>query len=225
MSKTLLNAKIYILNKRITSISNNNIILLRQKNIIQWLYGDTSFLPVPPAEITKTKQLNFLKEEEDKWGIEMRKLCRNNIQSTKQWTTIVGETIAKELLYLYEVDKVWKPKNIEGMCPDLETDEAVFEIKSATYYTGGTANEKILGVVYKYRKVPRLYNKKLMILCIGQADQYAREKHIIRTDKIEDDEEGEAFLNYCKNINIIYTCATYILDNFIKKKKEKENED
>ena len=220
MSKknTLLNAKIYILNKRISSVKNNNIMLLRQQNMIKWLYGDTSFLPIPPSEMKKTKQLEFLKKEEDKWGLEMRKLCRSDTTETnKQWTTIVGETIAKELLYLYGVENVWKPVIVEGMSPDLETDEAIFEIKSATYYTGGTANEKILGVAYKYRKVPRLYKKSLMVLCIGQAEQYAREKHLIRTEPVEDDEEGDAFLNYCKDINIIYTCATFILDNFIKK--------
>lgn len=223
---TLLNAKIYILNKRISSIKNNNIILLRHQNMIKWLYGDTSFLPTPPAEMKKTTQLDFLKKEEDKWGLEMKKLCKNNIsETTKQWTTIVGETIAKELLYLYGINDIWKPNTIEGMSPDLETDEAIFEIKTATYHTGGTANEKILGVAYKYRKVPRLYKKKLMVLCIGQAERYVREKNLIRTEPVEDDEEGDVFLNYCKDINIVYTCGTFVLDNFIKKKNEKSDDD
>ena len=44
--------------------------------------------------------------------------------------------------------------------------------------------EKILGCPFKYADIPRLYGKRLEIVCVGQAENMARNKFgIIRSDR------------------------------------------
>lgn len=62
------------------------------------------------------------------------------------------------------------------MKPDLECDDYVYEIKSRTYSTSGTAGEKILGVPLKYSEVPILYGKPLKIILVAYQEQEAVNK-------------------------------------------------
>jgi hypothetical protein len=51
------------------------------------------------------------------------------------------------------------------------------EVKCGTYYTNGTAHEKILGCPFKYADIPILYSKPLKIVCIGGAEKICREQY------------------------------------------------
>lgn len=90
----------------------------------------------------------------------------------KQWTNLFGEYVSKEFL-----KNVKKPKNISGYQPDFEDENYIWEIKTGTYLTGGTAHEKILGCPFKYCEIPELYGKPLKILCIGGAEKICKEKY------------------------------------------------
>ena len=50
---------------------------------------------------------------------------------------------------------------------DLETFKEMIEVKTGSYFTTGTAGEKVPGVPWKYSEVPDLYGKPLLIILIG----------------------------------------------------------
>ena len=56
-------------------------------------------------------------------------------------------------------------------------DDAIIEAKTQTFYTDGTAGEKILGCPFKYAEIPDLYEKPLKILCMGGAEKVCRERY------------------------------------------------
>jgi hypothetical protein len=70
--------------------------------------------------------------------------------------------------------QVWKCPMKNDFKPDFETKDAIYEIKTGTYKTSGTAHEKILGVAFKYCEIPKLYGKPLYIVCIGRAEKFMR---------------------------------------------------
>uniref|UniRef100_A0A6C0M1G8 Uncharacterized protein n=1 Tax=viral metagenome TaxID=1070528 RepID=A0A6C0M1G8_9ZZZZ len=153
---------------------NQHVVLLRNREVVQWVFGDTSFLPGADSDTNKQR-----KKSEDEWGNRMLR-CIVPDKDTVQWTTVVGETIVKEINMLlgYTVN-IPKPL-IDGVRKyqlDAETSAAIIEIKAATYFTGGTANEKILGTPAKYVDVPGLCGKPLMIICIGRAEKEIRDKY------------------------------------------------
>ena len=152
-------------------VSNNDdprITLLRDNNVVQWLFGDLSFLGDG-----KRKDLKVL---EDIWGRKTMKLRRPDLKLDKQWTNLFGEYICEEIYFLYG-KHVSKPAKKNRLQPDKEIDDAIIEVKTETYYTEGTAGEKILGTPFKYSEVPTLYGKPLKILCIGGAEKACREQY------------------------------------------------
>ena len=159
----------------ISKIVNTKIVLLRQKEVIQWLFGDLSFLPVTTKKSKKAINTE-LKVFEDKWGKEMLKLRRPDLKLDKQWTNKFGEHICEEI-YTLLGKVVSKPANKEHHQPDSEVDDAIIEAKTQTYYTDGTAGEKILGCPFKYAEIPDLYGKPLKILCMGGAEKVCRESY------------------------------------------------
>lgn len=159
----------------ISKIENSNIILLRQPSVIQWLFGDLSFLP----EIKKTNKTSDeakYKLLEDKWGQDMMKMRRPDLSLDKQWTNRFGEYICEEI-YTLLGKVVSKPVKKENKQPDWETDDTILEAKTQTFYTSGTAGEKILGCPFKYAEIPALYGKPLKILCMGGAEKVCRESY------------------------------------------------
>ena len=58
-------------------------------------------------------------------------------------------------------------EKIQGVHPDWETEDAIWEVKTRNWSVPGTAGEKILGVPYKYSDVPELYGKPLKIVCVA----------------------------------------------------------
>lgn len=94
---------------------------------------------------------------------------------TAQWTTTVGQ-MAVKLLLEERGENVWLPEKKDNCVPDLETNDCVYEVKSRTYTTQGTAGEKIFGPLWKYAEIPRLYNKPLKIVLVGYQEYEAIHK-------------------------------------------------
>jgi hypothetical protein len=176
--------------------------LLANKEVIRWLYGDLSFLP---------KQTQ---KEENDWGMKFIKSVIPDLKSKKQWTNAFGEAIVKELATLIkETAKKPEPKN--HLQPDFELSDTVIEVKCGTFFTNGTAHEKIMGCAIKYAEVPKLYGKELAILCVGNAEKLARDTYQILKTSQNVPEEKTKILKCYKELNIRFYGITEALDSFL----------
>ena len=159
----------------VSKIENPRITLLRQKEVVQWLFGDLTFLPEIEKK-NKTADEAKYKILEDKWGQEMLKIRRIDLKLDKQWTNKFGEHIVEEI-YILLGKVVTKPVKKEHYQPDSEVDDAIIEAKTQTFYTSGTAGEKILGCPFKYAEIADLHGKTLKIVCMGGAEKVCRESY------------------------------------------------
>ena len=162
-------------NEFISKTENTSIILLRQPTVVQWLFEDFSFLSEIDKK-NKTADTAKFKVLEDKWGQEMLRIRRPDLKLDKQWTNKFGEHLGEEI-YTLLGKVVSKPVKKEHYQPDLEVDDEIIEVKAGTYFTSGTAGEKILGTPFKYADIPELYCKPLKILCMGGAEKQCRESY------------------------------------------------
>lgn len=159
----------------VSKINDTNIVLLRKKEVVQWLFGDLSFLPPIEKKNKKADKARY-KVLEDKWGQDTLRTRRPDLKLDKQWTNKFGEHICEEL-YMLQGKTVSKPVKKENYQPDSEIDDAILEAKAGTFYTDGTAGEKILGCPFKYAEIPDLYGKPLKIVCMGGAEKVCRESY------------------------------------------------
>jgi hypothetical protein len=189
------------INSRISNIYNPAIVLLRNPEVIQWLFGDLSFLP-------NIKNKKELKKLEDEWGQKTLKIRRPDLKLDKQWTNKFGEHICEELFMLMG-KVVTKPIKKEHFQPDSDVDDAILEAKAGTYFTIGTAHEKILGCPFKYAEIPDLYSKPLKIICMGGAEKICREKYGNIGEKCSS--QKQKFLSFFKENRIEFIGATDIL--------------
>lgn len=191
---------------------DERIVLLRSREVIMWLFGDLSYLS-PIVKKNKTRDTEEYKLLEDAWGQEILKTRRPDLKLDKQWTTKFGEHICEELCIL--MDKPFKkPATINHYSPDIETDDTMFEVKTQTFNTTGTAGEKILGAPFKYAEVPSLYGKKLVILCIGGAEKMCREQYgNLCGDKCSP--QKQVILDTFKSLQIEYIGATDVLKSLV----------
>lgn len=220
------------ISERINQINDDNIVLLRNITVLQWIFGDTSFLdmdeqdeqPIQDISLTNvtirpaTKQLFMSrhKELEDKWGQSILKLKRPDLKLNKQWTNKFGEHLCEEVYCLMR-KCVWKPQKKQNYQPDYEDDTHIIEVKTGTYFTEGTAGEKILGVPYKYADIPELYSKPLTILCIGGAEKKCRENYGNLGNTERCTPAKQKLLDFMKNeMQTEYIGLTDILQNFIR---------
>jgi len=194
----------------VCSHSDTRIVLLRQKEVVQWLYGDMSFLPAIETK-NKSNDTKKYKILEDIWGQNTLKIRRPDLKLDKQWTNKFGEHICEELCLLMGKE-FFKPDNKEHYQPDLEVDDTIWEAKANTFFTTGTAAEKILGCPFKYAEIPELYGKPLKILCMGGAESLCREKYgNLSGDKCS--KQKKKFLDFFRENQIEYIGATDILNN------------
>ena len=194
--------------QRIASTTDANIVLLRHKEVIRWLFADLSFLP-PIEKKNKTNDEKLYKEHEDRWGQEMLRLRRPDLKLDKQWTNKFGEHICEEI-YTLLGKNVTKPVKKQHYQPDSEVDDAILEAKAQTFYTSGTAGEKILGSPFKYAEVPELYGKPLKIVCMGGAEKISRQQYgNLRGDKLS--AQKNKILECFREIGIEYVGATDVL--------------
>lgn len=201
--------------KRIHDVlsSNNDerIVLLKNIEVLQWLFGDLSFLP-PIEKKNKSKDNDKYKVLEDKWGQETLRKRRPDLTLDKQWTNKFGEHLCEELCILAGKTPT-KPVKKEHFQPDTEVEDSIWEAKAGTYYTIGTAHEKILGCPFKYAEVPRLYSKPLRILCMGGAEQICKEKY--GNLGSECSLEKKTILDCYKSLGIEYVSATEMLKTLL----------
>lgn len=176
--------------------------LLANKDVIRWLYGDLSFL---------SKQTQ---KEENDWGMKAIKTAVPDLKSKKQWTNAFGEAIVKELATLLK-ETVKKPETKNHLQPDFELSDTIIEVKCGTFFTNGTAHEKIMGSAMKYAEVPKLYNKDLVILCVGNAEKLARDTYQILKTSQNVPEEKTKILKCYKELKIKFHGITEALDSFI----------
>ena len=187
---------------------DSRIVLLKEKEVIQWLFGDISFLPEIEKK-NKTADKATLKVLEDKWGQNILKKRRPDLKLDKQWTNKFGEHLCEEICII-KGKEYNKPINKNHYEPDLEIDEYIIEAKTQTFYTEGTAGEKILGCPFKYAEVPGLYLKPLKIICIGGAEDICRYKYgNLPGPKCSI--EKKRLLDFYKDIGIEYVGVTDIL--------------
>jgi hypothetical protein len=192
----------------IASNKNTSIVLLRQKEVIQWLFGDLSFLPEIEKK-NKTSDEAKWKVLEDKWGQDMLKIRRPDLKLDKQWTNKFGEHLCEEIYILLGKD-VTKPVKKENYQPDSEVDDAILEAKTGTFHTSGTAGEKILGCPFKYAEIPDLYSKPLKIICMGGAEKICREQYgNLAGPKCS--AQKKRFIDFFKENKIEFVGATDIL--------------
>lgn len=192
--------------------TDSRIVLLRQKEVIMWLYNDMSFLPSIEKK-NKTADDAKYKVLEDIWGRDILKIRRPDLKLDKQWTNKFGEHLCEEILMLIG-KTVSKPVNKEHFQPDCEDEDAIWEAKAGTFYTSGTGHEKILGVPFKYADVPILYEKPLKILCIGGAEKICREQYG-NLNGMKCTPQKKRFLDFFKANQIEYVGATDILNSYI----------
>jgi hypothetical protein len=200
------------IHNKILELSNEKIILLKNKEVIQWIFGDLSFLPIIETK-SKTKSFNDLKKLEDIWGQTILKQRRPDLKLDGQWTNKFGEHLCEELYLLYNIPINKPPKKLNYQ-PDFETPSEIIEVKAQTYYTSGTAGEKILGVPFKYAEIPTLYSKPLKILCIGNAEKISRENYG-NLPGTKCCPEKKIFIDFFKSQQIEYIPATDILKKLI----------
>lgn len=193
-----------MLQELIQKDTNNKIVLLRNNNVVNWIFGNLSF-------ITENTPKNKYKEKEDEWGRNVLKTKRPDLVLDKQWTNKFGEHIMEEL-YMLINKKINKPKKINHLRPDLETDDFIVEIKTQTYYTKGTASEKILGCPFKYADVPTLYNKPLKIVCIGGCEKALLDFDIIETSC----KTKKKYLQFYKDNNVEFVSFKQLIADLIK---------
>lgn len=214
---TLSNTIIRLYNK-IRILSNPALRLIRNREILQWLHGDYSFLswnePQSSGGTSSSKHAERFKALEDEWGRAVLKSCRPDLKCYGQWTGPLGQEIAREILIAVG-HSVAKPPNINGFEPDLETDRAVIEVKTCTLFTSGTANEKILGVPFKYADVPELYGKPLDILCLAGAERACKLQYGTLTGNKCSQKKRE-FLDFYAAQGIRYVSATELLHTLLE---------
>jgi hypothetical protein len=186
----------------------SRIVLLQDKNVIQWVMGDTSFLQLVEKK-NKTADEAKLKVLEDEWGRETLKKRRPDLKLDQQWTNKFGEIICEEL-YMLLGKTVTKPEKKDHYQPDLETEDYIIEAKAQTFFTSGTAGEKILGCPFKYSEIPELYGKPLKIVCMGGAEKVCRESYG-NLPGTKCTAQKKKFLDFFRENNIEFIAASDIL--------------
>jgi len=193
-----------IIQELLKNNNNNKIILLRNDNVLNWIFGNLNFLK------ENTLKCNY-KYKEDEWGRYVLKTKRPDLKLDKQWTNKFGEHIIEELYMLLNIS-INKAKKINKLLPDFETEEFMIEIKTQTFFTSGTASEKIIGSPFKYADVPLLYNKPLKIICIGGAEKALTEFDIINCSS----ETKKKFLQIYRENGIEFMSFRNLISNLIK---------
>ena len=158
------------------------------------------------GEITEQNRKN-----EAKWNMKLMKEIRPDLfKKTHSQSSLFGpfgEQLVKEFYILINEYKTNKPEIKNRHNLDLETIYKMVEVKTGSYFTTGTAGEKIYGVPWKYADVPRLYGKPLLIVLLGQ------EKKESKLVSISDVPEHEEQKKYWKSKNIFFTTFQNLLNS------------
>lgn len=200
----------------VLSKKDNKIMLLSQREVLQWIFEDASFLVEPGFSCsTKKEYEKNMKKKEDEWGQNIMTGWKTDAKS--QWTTKLTETIAEEIYILLgtPLEKAvfrYDTRNKKQLRPDFESDTHIVEVKGGTWFTTGTAYQKIFGASRHYINVPEIYGKKTTIFCIADAERKCRENFIFNPQN----EQEKAWDALNKTIGIEYVAATDVLKDLYK---------
>lgn len=183
-----------------TTVDTTTIVF--DKKLINWVLIGDGFIKY------NKNHKKYNKKEKD-WGHEISN-C-NNVS----WSKVLSEKIVFQLLYL-DGQNPRIPINMNGFLPDIETDEFIYEVKTRTYTTSGTAGEKILGTPYKYANIPRLYNKPLKIILVAYQELEAINKFKLFNYN-DNSIEKIKILNLWKEIGIEYIKCSDLMKNVFNK--------
>lgn len=190
------------------ALSSSNIRFLNKDGVLEWLYGEPSFI--------KT----LTKDSENDWG------CNIIGKKSNQWTTLLGEYVMEDMLRLLDKNPrkmnpqaCTKSSNGKRLDPDRETDDALYECKARNYTTTGTAGEKILGCPVKYAEAYRLYNKPLTIVCMAYQEKEAEKDFMLFAPESQQSPELKAQLKFWEDhFHIRFMRATDLLEQWLKSK-------
>jgi len=172
--------------------------LLKNIEVTYWLSNNLTFITNQSTKKSEYKKI------EDIWGRSVMKTIRPDLKLDKQWTNLFGEYIVREYFENKDID-IKNALNINGYKPDFEIENYIIEVKTGSYFTDGTGHEKILGTPFKYCEIPILYNKPLLIICIGKAELLGKDKYgFLDGTILENSVEKQSFINFFKEKNITY---------------------
>jgi len=179
-------------------------VLLNEPSVIRWLFGDLSFIVLSHQ---KNKTIEK-KQKEDEWGKKMLNLKNPDLKINKQWTNKFGEQVVEEMFQLQGIEtKKYVKKN--NFILDLVTPNEQIEVKTGTYYTSGTAHEKIIGTPIKYSSIPDSDNP-LNIVLVGYTEKICRDKYgLLSGDKCTS--KIQEYIDFINKWNIYYIPFTQML--------------
>lgn len=191
-----------------------HLYLLQNKDFLRWCYE-----PVTEKSLVNTSWWDVLKEyasiERSFWNEWIWAAGKH-----KQWTTrLCQEAVREVLIALWYVNVNYSRKLKSSIRdkwydPDLESDEAVWEVKGRWWTTPGTAGEKILWTPMKYSELPELYWKPLKIVLVGYQEYEAR-NHFACGDLVDDaggrTRQLSEILEFYKSKDIEYIAFTDLL--------------
>jgi hypothetical protein len=105
---------------------------------------------------------------------EMSILSKYHNITNRQWTGKFGEHLVKHLLQL-QGHIVCEQPLVGTFNLDLETNDALYEVKTRNYSTSGTIGEKILGTPYRYSNV--VTRKPIYIVLVGYQEREAQDTY------------------------------------------------
>lgn len=191
-------------------------ILLKKKNRNKKYNRDLAFIFTNDNNVEfdkhhKTKNKDLLKKYEDEWGNMIRrkyKLKLKDDDNLKNWSNTFGETIVGDYLKyvnrsrdLKEQGRVRNPNfsKIKHHDYDYLDSDFVYEVKMGTYFTTGTAHEKLYGIPWKYSDTYSLTNKPLKVVCLCEAERHAKEWGLIENDNHPISQDKIKLRDYFKN--------------------------
>lgn len=155
-----------------------------------------------------------IKKKEYKWGVNMVKKYNIPIDgSLKFWSGPFGEYyVFSQLISMGKI--VRRPEPINGLTPDWECDDFIYEVKTRNYSSKGSAGEKALGIPLKYSDIPELYKKPLKIILVGRMEYDGINKYNILHNNelgIKSSDAKSLLLNTYKNMGITFLGASKLV--------------
>ena len=144
------------------------------------------FLRLLNSNFKSTDEYKFqnIKRKEFNWGVD--KIREYNIPivrgSLKNWSGALGEYYVFSNL-TSKGKHVRRPKINNGLIPDWECDDFIYEVKTRNYSSEGSVGDKALGVPLKYIDLPDLYKKELKIVLVARMEIDGVYKYDIMNDK------------------------------------------
>lgn len=187
--------------------------LLSDTQIKAFINPNGNFLKLLNNNFRKSQdnQYESIKEKEYKWGVD--KTMKYNIPiegSLRFWSGAFGEYYVYSSL-ITKCKSVRRPTPMNGLTPDWECDDFIYEVKTRNYTSKGSAGEKALGIPLKYCDIPELYKKPLKIVLVGRMEYDGINKYNILHNNelsIKSSDAKSLLLNTYENMGITFLGAS-----------------